>query len=98
LGEQRLVLENPVVVDSDRNEVELPLAGELENAVEQPDLGRPQRAVAGQAALGKDALRHPLPGDELQVAAQDGVVERIGKPTPHEEAAERPEEPVERKD
>src|SRR5207248_5228752 len=102
LGEERFVLEDAVVVDPDGNEEELAIESgverELEEPVEEAHLGGPQSAVAGEPSLGKDALRDPVPGDELEIAAQHRMVERIGKPAPDEEAAEGAEERVERED
>ncbi len=97
LRQQRFVLQDAVIVDAHGNEVQLRLVGELDQRVEEAHFGRAQRAVARQSSFGKDPLRDPAPGDQLQVPAQHRVVQRIGKSTADEEAPERPEQGVERK-
>ena len=73
------------------------IARDAEDVVEQPDLRRLEAAVAREPALEKDSLRHALARDELHVALEDRVVQRLAVFSSHEIRAERLEHVLERK-
>jgi hypothetical protein len=68
------------------------VAANAEHVVEQPDLPGSQLPVARQPALEEDPLRHAVPGDELNVALEHRVVERLPVPAADEVRSERLED------
>ena len=80
LAKKAAVLEDAVVVDPDRHEDDVALAGRIEGAdhvVEDPELGPAQAPVARQAALGEDRLRDAGLRRHGDVALEDLAVERV---------------------
>src|SRR5262249_18739467 len=81
LAEQRAVLQHTVEVDGHGDHVQRAprarLAPRAQQVVEQAQLGLAEAPVARQAALQEDALRHAVARDELDIALEHGVVERL---------------------
>src|SRR5207253_592751 len=93
LGDERAVLEDAVVVHAARDEHDVlrepGLLRALEDRVEEARLRVAELAVAREAALEEDPLRHVPERDRLHVAREDAVVELLLVPAPHEVAADR---------
>ena len=98
-GREDTVLEHAVVVEADGHEDDVagPVGVEARDHVaEQPELGRAQRAVAREAALGEYGLRHPGRGRHVHVARQHLAIERIGAVAAHEIAAHGADQALQR--
>src|SRR5207245_5728619 len=80
LADQGAILQHPVVVDGHGDEPDVPRERRVEqraaDVIEQAELRRAQPAIAREAALEEDALRHAVAGDELDVALEHGVIQR----------------------
>lgn len=100
LGEEVAILEHPVVVEPHRHEDDISTFGNraFDEGVHQPHLGGPRQAIPAEPTFEEDALAQASPGNEVDVAAQDLVVERVLLPAPDEVRAETLEEPLERPD
>ncbi len=101
LAKKAAVLEDAVVVDPDRHEDDVALAGRIEGAghvVEDPELGPAQAPVARKASLGKDRLRDAGLRRHGDVALEDLAVERVPGAPPHEVRPHRADERLERPD
>src|SRR5258705_6700780 len=100
LANERTVLEHAVVVQCDRHEpdvsVECRVGQGAADVVEQAQFRRPQFAVARQATFGENPLRHAVAGDELDVALEHGVIQRLTEPPPDKVGPERLEDILER--
>src|SRR3989442_2127523 len=66
------------------------------DVIEQAELRRAQPAIAREAALEEDALRYAVAGDELDVALEHGVIQRLAEAASHEVGAEGLEHVFER--
>ena len=96
---QDAVLEHAVVVEADGHEDDVagPVGVEARDHVaEQPELRRPQRAVARQAALGEHGLGHAGRGRHVHVARQHLAIERIRAVAAHEIAAHGADQALQR--
>src|SRR5204863_6437677 len=99
--EEALVLEHAIEVEPHRNEREhriRPRALEPDDVVEEARLRRTQTAVARELSLDEEARHAPLAHEDLHVALEYLVVERILLAASDEVAPEGAEEHVERPD
>ena len=93
------VLEHAVVVEADGHEDDVARAVGIEarhHVAEQPELGRAQRAVAREAALGEHGLRHAGRGRHVHVARQHLAIERVRAVAAHEIAAHGADQALQR--
>src|SRR5207247_5291331 len=78
---QIAVFEHAVEIDrgGDENQRrgELRIALGADDVIEHAELRLLERAVAGEAPLDEDALRHAVAGDGADERGEDGVIERL---------------------
>src|SRR5688500_5967522 len=73
------------------------ITGDSDHVIEQTDLAGLQLAIAREAALRKNSLRHAVACDQLHVPLENGVIERLAEFSPHEVRPEALEDVLEGK-
>ena len=81
LAEKCAILENTVVVDCDRHEINAiairVIPRHSQHVIEKPDLSRTELAVSREPAFGKNPLSYALARDELNVLLENTMIERL---------------------